>query len=980
MHLNRSRLGAYARLAYGMLLSGMFGLSLTELPAAETDSPGPAEYRRWIETMKTAPRGPFSQIRWFCNDGAILPPGPNVCDGRGGGTQHGEYTDRVKWLRADGYYVANILADIKADAFLADPAHLDRLAQTLIEQFLIAIDDGWILRRARFYRGALQEEGERRAARRLLYKMAERREWLEQRYLLLRTAARMLPHGAETDQVSEIRQKSTELAILDPRFQTIRNKIHISPDARDADRVREYAGTLDSPEHAGDYHALADLIQEVHRPTALAEHLDRAAQRLANTGDLGELLTSARDHFNATSDPRERYLRSAMLLRQLRERLLLPNGPEGRMLLLDTSLRLENEFYAAGSQLRDTLPAATRGEILSWLEAAVSAAYGTGLISPRQLEAQLEAVSASAGEMELDLARYRETLGYLGLLNDWGAASLNLYFGEAMQRYAAIEPLGNLFIQDQLRGSVLFFYAQALALLQKDVNRLSGVRQEILGEAVSGLHALNPGLASGVLHFALDQGQPQGFDASGIYVLSETTADLPPVAGIITAGAGNPLSHVQLLARNLGIPNVSVDQALLPQLASHDGEAITLAVTPQGSVVIAPAEANTEAAAPAITIEPDLDKLDLATRRLIPLAELSADDSGRVVGPKAAKLGELKRHYPEAVAEGLAIPFGVFRGLLDQPYGATGLSVFEWMISEYRRLEALPAAGAERRAETEKFRAELEAWVLNADPGETFRHDLEIAFEERFGTGEGIGVFVRSDTNIEDLPNFTGAGLNLTLPNVVGFDALLSAIQRVWASPFSARAFAWRQALMRAPEHVYPAILLLRTVPSEKSGVLVTQDVDTGDPAWMTVAINEGIGGAVDGQPAESLRINKETGRIRLLAEAATPWRRAANPAGGITRERVSGSHTILQPAEAAQLVDLVRSLPERFPPITDDLGQPAPADVEFGFVAGELRLFQIRPYLESRRARNSASLSAIDNGLADAAAIRVDLAQAPQP
>ncbi|HLB31233.1 MAG TPA: PEP/pyruvate-binding domain-containing protein, partial [Gammaproteobacteria bacterium] len=755
--------------------------------------------------------------------------------------------------------------------------------------------------------------------------------------------ARILPHGAETDQVSMIRQKSTELAILEPRFQNLRNRIHIRPEAADADRVREFAGKLETPERANDYLVLADIIQEVHRPTAMAEHLDRAAQRLAKTGDLGDLLAAARDYFNAAADPRERFLRSAMLLRQLRERLLLPNGPEGRMLLIDTSLRLENEFYVAGAQLREALPAATRGEILSWLEAGVSAAFGAGLISPRQLDAMLESLSAIAGETELDLARYRDLLGYMGLPNDWGNASFNFYFGEAMQRYAAIEPLSNLFIQDQLRGSVLFFYAEALALLQKDANRQSGVRQEAFGEPISGLHALNPGLSSGVLRFALEPGKTTGFDSGGIYVLSETTADLPPVAGIITAGAGNPLSHVQLLARNLGIPNVSVDQALLSRLAPHEGKTITLAVTPQGSVVIAPAEATADtddgaAAAPSIIIEPDLGKLDLATRGLIPLAELGADDSGRTVGPKAAKLAELKRHYPESVAEGLAIPFGVFRGLLDQPYGETGLSAFDWMVREYRLLETLPTHAEERRTKTERFRAELEAWILNADPGDKFRHDLEVAYENEFGVGGNIGVFVRSDTNIEDLPNFTGAGLNLTAPNVVGFDALLTAISRVWASPFSARAFAWRQSLMRMPEHVYPAILLLRTVPSEKSGVLVTQDVDTGDPAWMTVAINEGIGGAVDGQAAESLRINKETGRIRLLAEAVSPWRRAANPAGGITRERVSGMHTVLQPAEAALLVDFVRSLPDRFPPMEDELGQPAPADVEFGFVAGELR------------------------------------------
>ncbi len=37
--------------------------------------------------------------------------------------------------------------------------------------------------------------------------------------------------------------------------------------------------------------------------------------------------------------------------------------------------------------------------------------------------------------------------------------------------------------------------------------------------------------------------------------------------------------------------------------------------------------------------------------------------------------------------------------------------------------------------------------------------------------------------------------------------------------------------------------------------MLVTQDIDTGDRDVISVAVNEGLGGAVDGQAAESLRI-----------------------------------------------------------------------------------------------------------------------------
>ncbi|MEQ8663356.1 MAG: PEP/pyruvate-binding domain-containing protein, partial [Gammaproteobacteria bacterium] len=186
-------------------------------------------------------------------------------------------------------------------------------------------------------------------------------------------------------------------------------------------------------------------------------------------------------------------------------------------------------------------------------------------------------------------------------------------------------------------------------------------------------------------------------------------------------------------------------------------------------------------------------------------------------------------------------------------------------------------------------------------------------------------------------------------------------IPRVWASPFTARAFAWRQALMREPEHVYPAVLLLASVDADKSGVLVTQDIDSGDRGWISVAVNEGVGGAVDGQSAESLRIHLASGRVRLMAQASAPWRRQLNPAGGITTLPASGADAVLTPAEIAHLVAFARELPQRFPAIVDAAGQPAPADVEFGFEDGALRLFQIRPFLDNAAARANRYLLDMD-------------------
>ena len=54
-------------------------------------------------------------------------------------------------------------------------------------------------------------------------------------------------------------------------------------------------------------------------------------------------------------------------------------------------------------------------------------------------------------------------------------------------------------------------------------------------------------------------------------------------------------------------------------------------------------------------------------------------------------------------------------------------------------------------------------------------------------------MFVRSSSNSEDLPNFSGAGLYTTVPNVTDENMLAEAVKQSWASVFNYSAYEARR-------------------------------------------------------------------------------------------------------------------------------------------------------------------------------------------
>ena len=112
-----------------------------------------------VQAFKKDERGPYQAIRWFCPDGAVLPA--NQRCPQPGGIQHAIPKEVVQKLAEEqGIFLGQILAGTPFMIFLDPSNGHSRMKQYQVEKYLQSIDDGWIMRRARYYRGAIQAENE----------------------------------------------------------------------------------------------------------------------------------------------------------------------------------------------------------------------------------------------------------------------------------------------------------------------------------------------------------------------------------------------------------------------------------------------------------------------------------------------------------------------------------------------------------------------------------------------------------------------------------------------------------------------------------------------------------------------------------------------------------------------------------------------------------------------------------------------------
>ena len=919
--------------------------------------------------MKSSPRGPYSRIAWFCNDGSVQPPVAFACRERGGGRQHAVYSPARERLAELGWSVGTIFAALELTEVLDDPPRRTRLRQLPLERYLVDVDGGWVLKRALGYRGRVQLEDEQAAGRALLEALLVDLDWVNRNFLLVRELARSVPHGDDSDIARQVRRQAVELAELDAAAEPWRAEIHTTPDAGTARRlaawlegrtdpaVRELGAELVS--------GLEQLYGEAGRQARTAVVLDALGARPAATAWRAQVAAAL------AAPPEQRVAGLCTALADARANVLPALDARGRLRLVDALQGLETELQLVFME-RHRAGGWTRADLLDASRALLDCGYAAGLLSAGERDHVAAGINGLDGT-EVSFADYADVITRLRRVPGWAAGTIRHAFAEALTYYSALDARAARFSDDLLRGSPVWLLGTTLRLLAADVARLGGQVVEVGGEPLPTAIALNPGLARGVLRIypSLDEVERATMTTGDIVVLPETTAELAPVAGILTLGEGSPVSHVQLLARNFAIPNVAIAPDALELLEPLAGQEVVLAVAADGNVVLravdeevaALLEVPTDDAPVALTVPPP----DLTVTRILPLAELARSLSGRVVGPKAANLGELNRLFPGRVAPALAIPFGVYAAHLAE----AGLD---------ERIRAAFAAQADGSADQEQTFAELaevRAAIAQLELSAETRAAILAAMQQEFGGDENHGVFVRSDTNVEDLPQFTGAGLNETVPNVVGRERQLAQVPRVWGSVLSPRALAWRSSVLTNPDQVYASILLMQSVPADKSGVLVTANlVERGEPG-MTVSTAWGVGGAVAGEAAETLVIHPDA--VELVSEAKAPYRRQLAATGGVGWADAPAG-PVLTADEIDALRRLAAEVADKYEPVLDDAGRERPWDIEFGFVVGRLTLFQIRPLVErgSRAADAVVTRLLGEREAADAAPPAVELAAAP--
>lgn len=925
-----------------------------------------AQIKEQIKSYENDSRGPYYRIKWFCSDGTVR-AAKDPCPDDIGGIQHASFKPEVEKLAKDHHiFLGNLLSANEFDEFWDASYNHSRLKQYQIVKYLSGVDDGWIYRKGRYYRGAMQSEDEEAWGKGFYLNLLKDKYVINADYYLVKQSLKDIPHKGDDNLSQLMRSQSKVLAEEVPAFMNIRIKIHGNPDKSDIESVKHFVKSDKaklSQDQIEKFDELLRTLETYYTPLSI----NKLAQQFNNLESNPELKSQSvkllSKYENAGSiDLKVKILTE--IINNIRYGIQNVNSADDRLTLLDISNKLENTLFIQSQEWKPE----NLKELMQKISTLSYAAMGSGLVEIWEWESVKDMFtglpsSLTLGELHSFLVSSRGVV-------EWSTAMVKAVYEEDVKTFASFEPKSVQFIDDRIRSSIILDLGNSVSQLGKIIAKHSAIKNDVLGvDEESTIRGLNPGYAFGEL--VVVQGSLNNMELSKdkIYVFERPTSGLKPVAGIMTVSEGNLVSHVQLLARNLGIPNATLSSESLNSLLAYNGKNVFYAVSDKGNVIMK-LESSMSAEEKALfskaqrntnKIEVPVDRIQLDQTNVLNLQDVKADDSGVLCGPKAANLGQLKSIFPDHVVEGFVIPFGIFRMHLDNEMPGTNTSYWNYLNDTYARADEMRKA---QKSENEinayqlerltALRKAIETMELNKD----FVSQIEAEFKKVFGAELGNkAVFLRSDTNMEDLKEFTGAGLNLTLFNVLSKEDILNGIKEVWASPYTERSLKWRQKYLLNPEYVFPSIVVIPGVNNDYSGVVITQGINEGTKEDMTVAYSRGVGGAVDGQAAETRLITKNGNK--LLSPSREPSYVYLPETGDTKIGYTTFEKPILNDKNMQTIRDLVKEVRVKVPARTDPDYKGA-YDMEMGFKNNKLWLFQIRPFVENKKAKSSDYLKSI--------------------
>ena len=441
--------------------------------------------------------------------------------------------------------------------------------------------------------------------------------------------------------------------------------------------------------------------------------------------------------------------------------------------------------------------------------------------------------------------------------------------------------------------------------------------------------ALNVAKGLGRIHIITKLDDHVEIGSNEILVLDEVPIQLPPVAGIITSQPSTPLSHINLLAKGWGIPNAYIKNAK-ELLKQYDGWWVSFETLRENYTIKRADMDQLREYQRRQSQRLDLLKprYSLAETRLLNLNE-QRKRSSLAFGGKSANLGEVMfaRLPGIVVPNGFTIPFHYYDEFIKH-------NQLDDVIFGLLNDQNFVHDPAYRREKLVALRQTIETAEFNP----TLREKVLAKAAREYA---GKGLFFSSSSNSEDLPNFSGAGLYTTVPNVRGDQELIDAIRKVWASLWNFEAYEARERAGVDHSKIFMAVLLQEGINSESSGVMISTDpFDPENRAAIYISAKRGLGiKVVEGQRiAEQIIFRPRTNAVQVLTRSAEDSLLTFDEKGGVKEVPITGDRVVLTDEVIRRLVRAALDVKRVF--------GNREQDIEWAYMKGQIYIIQARPFI----------------------------------